>query len=576
MIVGTGHGDRLENPNQVGHPALIGQDHSAANRWFPWCVVLLLLILCAWEGLAATAGLEAPPDLDSWRDVGFIQGFLDGNWFGDPVYAGEWRYYPPLMHALGAVGVWLSGASPMSFWVRVGPWFNLFAPLTFYLMSSRLVGRSAAVVATAVFVLFNGTFTFPYNAASYTFQPLTPNLTLPLFFLGIALIHARGTSTRMRDAVAIGSVLGIVFLSHTVAAVLLSAAVTTIAFDKNGFRPRTLLWLAVVALVELAWGLPLLAPLFTHYRLHIANPVPGRWMAALMLPSYGSLLRMIAFNTPGVLAASGAWLLRRRAPVDRRTVVILVTWIAVCITFLFRHEACAISTSEGALCEVFLLPPHHFHFYLAAAWAPLIGHTMWHGALWWAEATPNHLSHPRVTVLSALAVVTLFLGAFCFLFRPYPVEIYRWVRGIEQPSFHIQSREIVEKEKALDFGAYNWIVAHTRPSDLFVTRLRVDNAVFSVMAGGRRLVAAPEVFSNPYVAWVSRDVRRFRFITAISGENADSSRALCDLLAETGDGNAALFLLPNEDVVGNSALKLIWRGDDHSLYRVVPIRCNFP
>jgi hypothetical protein len=88
----------------------------------------------------------------------------------------------------------------MSFWLRIGPWVNLFAPLMFCLMNARLLGRPAAVVATAVFVLFNS-IAYPYNAASYTPQPLTPNLTLPLLFLGITLIHARGSSTRMHDAV---------------------------------------------------------------------------------------------------------------------------------------------------------------------------------------------------------------------------------------------------------------------------------------------------------------------------------------------------------------------------------------
>ena len=162
-----------------------------AYRWVPWSILLLLLIRCAVEGLQATAGLEAAPDIDSWRDVGFIQGFLDGNWFGDPAYAGEWRWYPPLLHGLAALGVWLSGASPMSFWVRIGPWVNLLGPLTFFLMNARLCGGAAAAVATAGFVLFNGAFTYPYNAASYTWQPLTPNLTLPLFFLSITLIHAQ-------------------------------------------------------------------------------------------------------------------------------------------------------------------------------------------------------------------------------------------------------------------------------------------------------------------------------------------------------------------------------------------------
>ena len=79
---------------------------TAAGRWIPWIVLALLLGLCLLEGLQATAGLDRPPDPDSLRDVGFIQGFLDGNWLGDPVN-GEWRWYPPLFPALGALAAWL-------------------------------------------------------------------------------------------------------------------------------------------------------------------------------------------------------------------------------------------------------------------------------------------------------------------------------------------------------------------------------------------------------------------------------------------------------------------------------------
>ena len=314
------------------------------------------------------------------------QGFLDGNWFGDPAYAGEWRWYPPLLHGLAALGVWLSGASPMSFWVRIGLWVNLLVPLTFFLMNARLFGGAAAAVATAIFVLFDGASTYPYNAA-VIHGSRSSQSDLPFFFLEITLINARGRSARMRDAVVIGRVMGIVFLAHTVAAILLSAVITTTAFSQRGIRRQTLLWLAVVTLVELGWGLLFLGPLLVHYGLHIANPAPGAWMAALMQPTSAHGCDRAALNLPGVLAAAGVWLLWWRDPVDNRTIVILGTWIIGCVTFLVRHEVCAVSGAKGAVCETFVIPAHHFQFYLAAAWASVIGHTIWQGALWWALLT---------------------------------------------------------------------------------------------------------------------------------------------------------------------------------------------
>jgi hypothetical protein len=64
------------------------------SSWLPWFILGLLLILCVFRGLHLVAGFVRPPDIDSLRDVGFIQGFVDGNWFGDPAYTGEWRYPP--------------------------------------------------------------------------------------------------------------------------------------------------------------------------------------------------------------------------------------------------------------------------------------------------------------------------------------------------------------------------------------------------------------------------------------------------------------------------------------------------
>jgi hypothetical protein len=90
-----------------------------------------------------------------------------------------------------------------------------------------------------------------------------------------------------------------------VPAILLSAVITTTASSQRGICRETLLWLAVVALVELGWGLQFLGPLIVHYRLHIANPAPGAWMADLMEPRFGSRLRLAALNLPGVLAAAG-------------------------------------------------------------------------------------------------------------------------------------------------------------------------------------------------------------------------------------------------------------------------------
>ena len=64
------------------------------SRSWPFLALAGLLALCLLQGLRITQGVNVPADLDALRDIGFAQGLLDGNWFGDPAYADGVRYYP--------------------------------------------------------------------------------------------------------------------------------------------------------------------------------------------------------------------------------------------------------------------------------------------------------------------------------------------------------------------------------------------------------------------------------------------------------------------------------------------------
>jgi hypothetical protein len=109
----------------------------------------------------------------------------------------------------------------------------------------------------------------------------------------------------------------------------------------------------------------------------------------------------------------------------------------------------------------------------------------------------------------------------------------------------------VHPEKVLDHAAYEWILANTRPDDLFVTELPPNPAdmgsgAATVMAAGRRLVAPPEMHSNPYVAWEPRNARRLEALRP----GAD----LCRLVREAGDSTAFLLLPAGRAVNGATSV----------------------
>jgi hypothetical protein len=497
----------------------------------PAMVVAGLLLACCAKGLWVTINVEVPPDPDTVRDIGFIQGFLDGNWLGDPSTAGAWRWYPPLLHGVAAILVSALHLPLFSTWLHAGAFFNLLTPLSFYLMNRRLLGPWPAAAATAVFVLFDGVVMPGDATAGYTPWTLTPALTWPLFFASVWLIADRIPRLRMIDAALLGTAFGLVFLAHTVPAVLLSGIALCTALGLHGWRQRTLVWLAVVAIVELIWATPFLLPLVAAYHLHIANPGPGSWQhPALTDPA--TLLP----NALGLLALG--WLLSRRewSRLPLSTTLILGGWIGLCVAFLGRHYVCAVAGQTGGACGVFVVAAHHYHVYLQAAWASLIGLAV--VRLW---------KIGRRRDLVPLLMLLVFAGLIGFFTKPEDAELRR-----------LGSTRM---DLILDRAAYHWILLGTAPDDLFVTELPDDAAdmgpgAATVMAAGRKLVAPPAFHANPYVAWAPRNARRISYLKT----GAD----LCPLLRQ---GSNAFFLLPNGRTVEgatrvfSSAFNTIFRVD---------------
>ena len=498
----------------------------------PWLVLAALLLLCLARGVWFTHGLTVPTDADTVRDIGFIRGILDGNAWGDPDIGGAWRWYPPLFHALAAGVSWLTGIDPLPFWTHAGMWLNLAVPAAFFAMNRRLLGAWPAVFATGVMVLFDGTAMSGDEAAGYTPWTFTPALAWPLFFGGVAVVHRLTPALRIGGAIIVGCVLGIVFLAHTVPAVVLSAMVAALALSQPGRRWRGVGWLAVVGAIEAVWAAPFLGPLLLDYRLHIANPVPGAWVH----PLFSEPERMLLLSLPALVSA--VWLLHVRATAPAGTIPLLLAWCTICLAFLARHAACAEGLASGGACRVFVIAPHHFHVYLQAAEACVTGWALWLGMV---RLAPR--MRPAAAFAGAAAVAASVAGLF----------LQPWDREARAGS-------LANPGATLDRTVYDWIVGHTAPSDRFVTLLPAETdlmgpAAATVIASGRRLVAPPEIHSNPYIPWAPLNAERLAYLG--SG---------------TGERGPAFLLLPADmvwagDAVFRSAAHVVyWVGDGRNTH----------
>jgi hypothetical protein len=520
--------------------------------------VLALLLLCIAHGVWTVSGVAYPPDVDSLRDIGSAQGILDGDLFGDPAYAGEIRWYPPLVPALGAAAVRLLGITDLLvFWVQAGPWINLLLPAAFFLVARRLLGSTAsAAAALTIFVLFDGAVGRPWVTGGYTPWPFIPVISQSLFFLTLWLILARQSSRRWLDAAFIGAAIGATFLAHPVPAIILTLVVTAVAFGVRGFQVQTVSWLAVVAVVQFAVMSPYLVPIAMHYPGGIVHSNPGFWLDQLMVPHFGAMARTALLNLPGVLALVGTvFLYRRGIRLQRGAAFALGWWIILCVVVLGRHYACALGAratgadvAEIAACRVFVVPVHHYHLYLQSAWAILIGFVSWHLLRLFLERGTRSRAGVAAVIVIALAAA----GGWSLLNRKFDAGQRRY------------ALEGSDGGWSIDLDTYHWILANTRPNDTFATPLSLDwgdPAAFAAYAAGRKLVALPLLHSNPYLLWEPREARRQQILEAASGGTPPTP--LCEY-----HGSTLWLLLPTGAAVDESRVKPVYSTERYTFYRV--------
>jgi len=531
----------------------------AWRNLLPWLALAAMLLIAGAQGLEATRGMARPPDQDVLRDLGYMQAILDGNWWGDPVYPGELRWYPPLIPLLGAAAGRLVGGDLPAFWLAAGPWLNLAVMALFFMMARRLFGTETAAMATALYLFVDSHIGRPWVSGGYTPWPLTPSLTSGLFFASVWLIHARAAVGRWRDAVAIGAAIGLVALAHTVPGLLLSVIVTAATFATRRVQPRAILWLAVVAAIQLAMLAPFVLPLWWRYRLHVANAVPGGYVTDVLRPEYAWFAAPIGAAMLATFA--GAWLLRRFAPVGRPlgrvTLAILLAWILPCAIMLARHFACRSAGGGGGACGVFVVAAHHWSLYLTLGWTLAAGYVL---ASIGKALLPGH-----GPVLPSFIAMLLGGGGVAVI-AGFALLVGDPTAETRDPTADVRNWAMAADGRETDWDAYRWIIANTAPGDTFVTD-GSDPAAFSVIPAGRALVAAPVLHSSPYVNWRVRESHRQELLAAATGHATPTQLCANDPL---------WLLLPVATNVDMDTVETIFTTQQHVIYWTIRRLCTKP
>lgn len=471
---------------------------------------IAVLVLCGvalWRGIQTTSDLNWPGDPDHLRDISHAQTIQDGNLFADPSYLGEKFWYNPLVPAL------LAGLSSLLdipihvVHARGAAYLNLAAPLTFYAMGVSLLGAPASLAALCAFLFLPREPS--WFTATYSPWLFTANFVQSLFYVTIvACLRAYQTRER-RWHVFTGVLLGLTFLGHTAPAILIGAILVLVTLYRLTTDPedrsRPLIDLVLTLATAAVVATPLLISIVGHYQLRIKNPVPTTWLDPSMYIDQwrtflAATLQRPLINTFIVVAALALLL---RHPEQKGARLVITAWLAAALA-LFLTTAYGPQISDRAQIRFpQVVPAHHFLLYVRAGEGMLFGHGLWvaatfmaglagrarRGGQGWSDAT-------KVRVALTLVLITVAGLVLSSLSRQKERMDYSALRESALRVYaDSESRQV-----------WRWMRQHTGPNAVFLT---AENSGLSmVTTAGRKAIAVPTFFSNPYVSYERRNQAR--------------------------------------------------------------------
>ncbi len=472
---------------------------------------LTLILLCGLafsQGIRTTGDLNWPHEVDLYRDISQAQTIIDSHRLIDPLYLGEKLWYNPLVPTLVASVSWVTDLPVYVVYTRAGAYLNLLAPVSFYILIAYLFDRWTALASTLGF-LFVIAGNLPFGtSATYSPWLLSGNFTQILFYSTLA-VYAKTLSTEKRGQyVIVGILLGITFLGHTAPAIILGIIIgvftlaAIIKLWRVGTTPyQPIVNFGIIIGLALIVSIPLLSSILGHYHLRILNDAPNSWVADLLVLDNvwlfmdKNLSIFTAFTCVGVIGLAVNHFKRIGGK-------ILLLWGIISGGFLIYSYIWQIFQQNYNLHLPSIVPAFHFLFYLKAAEAAFFGYgvVIFSRFIFWLLGflvsfvnikLSDKIQHKRwleKAILSGLLLIILLVAYPSYTLR----EDFVKERILAKKSNQWLDRQM----------AYTWIRNYTQPTDVFLT----DETLGLLLVGpaGRKLVAIPETFSNPYVDWYRR------------------------------------------------------------------------
>ncbi len=444
---------------------------SRFNSVTHYLFLVAMLAIAFVNGESATATLTTAFDPDLYRDIGQAYSIYYGHWFADPQLIGEQQWYNPLTAALIAGISHLIGLEPAITYVRAGAYLGLLAPAAFYLFLRVTVNQGVALVGVAAFIfLASADPQVPYPA-SYSPWLHSWNLAQVFFYLALSSLFLFTRRCSIPLLVSTGLLWGLTFLAHFYPALLLGA-IATVCCALGKLRLRHLLSMAALAFVV---GLPFTWTILFHYHMAVVNTLVVEWVYEDIKHLLPYLQLYINWQLPLVIA--GAWMLIKRR--SEAGTAIVGIWSLIAITSVlytsFWHDA-----RDMGLYWPPLTFSIHASFYFSAVLSTLF-------ALGTVSAL--HYLTSKVKIPWKVSIEAVVVTLILILYLPsYSTR----AAFTEWPVFARYNENFFRST-----GFTRWINENTDGQQVFLAR--PIQSLSMVIPHGRKVVAGPALWANPYV-----------------------------------------------------------------------------
>ena len=488
----------------------------------PVLLAIFMITLAFNAGVRRSHDLTWPPYMDHARDASFAQSILDGHYGEDPLYTGESMWFTPMVFTLEAYAVEFTGVDLQVLQARAGAFWNLLAPIVFFLLAWRWFGSSVAVVALAAYL-----FVLPgqepgWAVATYSPLFLAMNFAQGLFFLMLLVLFRAFMSVSWVVWAAVGIGAGLLFLSHAAPAILIvamiaihiiSRAIAAWRIRDRAQAGRYLLCGVAAGATFILVSLPLIWYVVGDYMLDQKDRIPTAFTYEPL--SFRHADRFLFHNVTLFVAMgiAGLFLLFRGKRSPQRTLMLM--WVGLTTTLaLYAYLAMELGLKYGIMMPT-SVPSFHFYSYLKTAMALGVGIAVLRMLQWVVDRYHGDRSAEfKRDRLAAMTAVLVLVGTLAI----YPTNANR-------PDL-VNTRMFSMTRMADTDATDMYTILRDKLPWEAVVLCDDELSLWVVMASARKTVATNASMANPYVLPAPREAARAQLLAALERSDPEAPKVL--------------------------------------------------